>query len=333
MVAIYSIAHFLVDLACAYLMFRFFIGTPNAGMLTFAYNYCAFALQMPLGAFADKLNRNWMVAAVGIIIVGASCFLAAMPFAAVILAGIGNACFHVGGGIDVLNVSKDQMKALGVFVSPGAFGIYLGTMLGKTATIAPALLPLILFLPVIALILLQKAQSGLTQNAAFSLQPVRNRNSIVPLACLFAVVCLRSYIGLAVSFPWKAEAKFGALLICAVVAGKAAGGFAADKAGAAKVSMASLAIASVLFLAPQVPTAGIISMLAFNMTMPITLWSAAKIMPGAKGFAFGTLSFGLFIGFLPVYFFGGQGYPPIFFTAFGGLSLALLIYGLKGSKI
>ena len=37
----------------------------------------------------------------------------------------------------------------------------------------------------------------------------------------------------------------------------------------------------------------------FNMTMPVTLWAVARIMPGAKGFTFGLLTFGLFLGFLP----------------------------------
>ena len=38
----------------------------------------------------------------------------------------------------------------------------------------------------------------------------------------------------------------------------------------------------------------------FNMTMPLTLWAAARLLPGAKGFSFGLLTFGLFLGFLPV---------------------------------
>ena len=35
------------------------------------------------------------------------------------------------------------------------------------------------------------------------------------------------------------------------------------------------------------------------MTMPITLWAAARLMPGGKGFAFGLLTFALFLGYIP----------------------------------
>ena len=37
------------------------------------------------------------------------------------------------------------------------------------------------------------------------------------------------------------------------------------------------------------------------MTMPITLYLLIKKMPDLPGFSFGLLTFGLFIGFLPVY--------------------------------
>ena len=46
---------------------------------------------------------------------------------------------------------------------------------------------------------------------------------------------------------------------------------------------------------------GVLAVFLFNMTMPVTLWAAAKVMPGAKGFAFGLLTFGLFLGYLPSY--------------------------------
>ena len=53
---LYSLAHFLVDFLCAYMIFRkthestlFYTGL-------LLYNFCAFAVQMPLGILADRLN-------------------------------------------------------------------------------------------------------------------------------------------------------------------------------------------------------------------------------------------------------------------------------------
>ena len=78
--------------------------------------------------------------------------------------------------------------------------------------------------------------------------------------------------------------------------------------------------------------AGTAAVFLFNMTMPITLWAAARLLP--PGLAFGTLTFALFLGFLPVWlgwpvlFTGGTGY------AAGALcSLALLAAGLKRGRL
>ena len=57
---------------------------------------------------------------------------------------------------------------------------------------------------------------------------------------------------------------------------------------------------------------GLLAVGLINMTMPITLWAAARLLP--PGLAFGTLTFALFLGFLPVWlgwpvlFTGGTGY-------------------------
>jgi FSR family fosmidomycin resistance protein-like MFS transporter len=86
---------------------------------------------MPLGIIADKLNRNYLFAISGCVLIGFAYGLVHIPIAAVVIIGIGNAMFHIGGGIDVLNISEKKLGALGVFVSPGAFGVYYGTMFGR----------------------------------------------------------------------------------------------------------------------------------------------------------------------------------------------------------
>ena len=129
--SVYSLAHFMVDFCCALLVFRVVPRFADAALLYLVYNYCAFALQMPIGLLADRLDRNAVVAALGCIMVMLSFALQASPLPAVIAAGVGNACFHVGGGIDVMNQSGKKASALGIYVSPGAAGLYFGTNLGK----------------------------------------------------------------------------------------------------------------------------------------------------------------------------------------------------------
>ena len=93
----YSLGHFWVDFSCALLMFSRLSGQSGWALCVLLYNFCAFALQMPVGLLADRWERKGRTAALG-------CGLAALgwvlpPFLAAVIAGVGNACFHVGGGI------------------------------------------------------------------------------------------------------------------------------------------------------------------------------------------------------------------------------------------
>ena len=50
---LYSSAHFFIDFTCAYLMFARVSGSSQFALMLFFYNFCAFALQMPLGLVTD----------------------------------------------------------------------------------------------------------------------------------------------------------------------------------------------------------------------------------------------------------------------------------------
>lgn len=335
MVLVYSATHFLVDFACAFLVFRGIVHTPDSYLCILLYNFCAFAVQMPLGILADKLNRNYIFAVVGCILVGAAYGLLSVPVTAVIIAGLGNAMFHIGGGIDVLNISESKCASLGVYVSPGAWGIYFGSIFGRGDDLTAVPVVLALFAAAGLILAIYKAQRGAyPKNAAFSLSNVASRQVILAAACLFLVVCLRSYVGLTLNFPWKSAGYWGLALVCAVVLGKTAGGLAADRFGVMKTTFISLTVAALLFLFPQMPLSGVTAVLLFNMTMPVTLWVMAKIFPGAKGFSFGLLTFGLFLGFLPVYL--GINVPPDASWSFAlaaVASLVLIVIGLRKVNI
>jgi len=335
MVSAYSIAHFLVDFACAFLMFRSIAGTTDGYLCVLLYNFCAFAMQMPIGIIADKLNRNYLFALIGCVLVGGAYALVSIPVAAVLVVGIGNAMFHIGGGIDVLNISEKKLGALGVFVSPGAFGIFYGTMLGRGSDFSAIIIPFVLAATAGLIFAVYKAQNGTyPKNAAFSLEGIGTSSILSTIACLFLVVCLRSYVGLALNFSWKGIGYWGTALTCAVVFGKTIGGFIADKFGVFKTALFSLGIAALLFFLPQVPIAGVTAIFLFNMTMPITLWAVAKITPGAKGFAFGLLTFGLFLGFLPVYLgVDVSQYTSWIFALISAVSLVILLTPLRRAKL
>lgn len=205
MLTVYSLAHCVVDFSCAFLMYRAVWDSPELGLCLLLYNFCAFALQMPLGLLADGWNRNGIAAAMGCVLV-ALAYLPVWPALLLsVIAGVGNGLFHVGGGLDVLNDSERKASALGVFVSPGAFGLYLGGILGGGAAV-PGVLPAILLLAMAGLILpvARYTYGGLRSlNAPAELS--LPKGGLLSAILLTAVVALRSYMGFNQTLPWKEE--------------------------------------------------------------------------------------------------------------------------------
>ena len=327
MLGVYSAAHFWVDLSCAFLVFRTLASAEELALCLLLYNFCAFALQMPLGLLADKFDRNGLVASLGCILV-ALAYLSPLPILTAVVAGCGNALFHLGGGIDVLNSSQRRASALGIFVSPGALGLFLGTLWGKGAAVPLWLGPVgLLLMAAIILLCYRKFFDSLRSgNAPCDTTPV---NGYAPLLPLFLVVVLRSYMGMNQAFDWKSTGHWAVILTIALVLGKAAGGIFMDRWGSRKTSAMTLIGAAVLYLFCHVPMLGTSAVFLFNMTMPITLWAAAKVTPGCKGFAFGLLTFGLFLGYLPSWL----GWPsiltsPAAYALVALVSLALLWWPL-----
>ena len=133
MTMLYSLLHFLVDGICAWGMLGRFRGF-DAILL---YNFCAFVLQLPLGAVLDRFGgrRTPMVfaaAGCGLTLLGAC--------TSPLLLGLGNALFHVGGGVDVIR-DGGKCEKLGIFVAPGAMGLFLGGLLaGRSLPLLPVLI-------------------------------------------------------------------------------------------------------------------------------------------------------------------------------------------------
>lgn len=318
MTIIYSFSHFLVDGICALAMFGNFIPREDGYLFILIYNFCAFALQMPLGVILDFLmekdkhgmiNFSFLSAMLGIIIT----FAGAFTHPAIL--GIGNALFHAGGGVGTIledRLENRQGRKLGIFVAPGALGLYLGTMLAKGDIWKEALLGagILSVLIVIWACMRQRLSSpaqtilkkydidsdGQNKKNAFSF------GTMVSIFCCMTVVILRSCLGMAMAFPWKSGVLTGALAVLSIVAGKIAGGFASARYGFQRTVTISLGLAACCYLFSDLMPAGLAALFLFNMTMPITLYWLACYLPKMPGFAFGFLTFALFLGFLPGYF-------------------------------
>lgn len=321
MTALYSIWHLLVDGMCAIAMFGKFIPSENGYFSILIYNFCAFALQMPFGVLIDALNArvenkkydfNFLTALTGVIctVMGA--------YTNPVILGIGNALFHVGGGVGTIHdnftansryiVKNRLIVRLGIFVAPGAIGLYLGTLLANAGIADGKLLwadiGMILCIVVSGLVLVYGRKSGEDEENISTAYEVSDRNIGnkygIAVICLIVVI-LRSYIGMSVGFSWKKGMLAGLLAVLALAGGKTAGGFLAARYGLYKTSIVSLALAAVCYLFSSIMPIGLAALFLFNMTMPITLYWIICVFPQMPGFAFGILTFALFLGFLPAY--------------------------------
>ena len=336
---LYTLSHFLVDFSCALLIFQEIRSSSFFYQGLFVYNFSAFALQMPLGVLADRIRRSGRIAGIG-------CLLTALPLlfplpavSSVLLAGTGNALFHLGGGVSILRRSPERCLEPGIFVSSGAVGIWLGTLWGKNGGFSLLLPGLLLLSFIFFFAFLPKDSFPPAQNTLPSFVSGAKHPPFLPglsFLLLMFVICLRSFLGMIQIFPWKDSVIMSFLLALATAGGKALGGFFADRFGIFPTCLVSLGLASVLYLGSGFPFTGLLAVLFFNMTMPLVLIALTKLLPGHPGFCFGALTFSLFLGFLPSYL-NGSLFPgilpsrslPGLYAALSLLSLAVMVFTRK----
>jgi len=338
---IYGMIHFLVDFCCAFFIFSVSRRIENFYIGLLIYNFLAFAMQMPVGLFADRLKKNSYTAGAGCLLVFLALLLMevngslgeqAALWMGLTFAGFGNCLFHVGGGIEVMKRSEDKAAPLGLFVSFGAIGIFWGTMLGKQGNAIQQLLIGLLAGAAAGLFLwgrkIRKQAWPMEKYVPAQAEKYKvSHMATGALVCFFLVVVIRSYLGMIITFPWKDSMADSILMLVAVFGGKLAGGFLADTYGVKRIAVWTLFLAAVMFCFGNYIWGGILAVFLFNMSMPITLYLAAKVLSGQNGFVFGILTFAIFIGFLPAYA-GYQTCSNIKLTSLTAVSFVLLGSGI-----
>ena len=307
--AAWTYAHFAVDFSCFYVLHaglkNFLDGdleTLAVGFLT--YNVIAFGLQSAIGRICDERD-TWRRASgfAGSIMVCMAAVIAALcsgaaVWAAMIVAALGNAFFHVGGGIDVLRRSGGKMTGSGVFVSSGAMGVALGTLCGSAAV---ALIIIISAAVLTGVIAWKETSWDCSRYVPFRI--AGNGNFLVAIALLMTAVFIRSYAGAIMPVYWERTGWLVILPAAASCMGKALGGVAGDRLGAARTGVISLLISAPLIcFGAENMILSLVGILMFNMTMPVTLCGLVSVMPQNPGFAFGLTTIALLAGSGITYF-------------------------------
>lgn len=311
--SMYTIMHFIVDLSCIFfltgMVFMQFPRYEQWVQAAIIYNMFAFALPMVLGFFADLFGKNALVSCLGCLLILLTYLLLPSPWVSVTMIGVGNGLFHIGGGRQVLQdadaaVTKRKQRIhyapSGIFIASGAMGVYLGRKMANAFRML-YFTGLWIVLAVCVLMLLYCAfrQWSTYISSKPSGQKIFPKMLLTSLL-IFLVVIIRSYYGFLTTYSWNNTFLIGLIFTLCIVTGKFAGGIAADRIGVKLTSVISLAGAGVLaFFAENSPVIGCISILCFNMTMPITLALLADLWKELPGFAFGVLMMALFLGTLP----------------------------------
>lgn len=333
-VGTYSLIHLIVDMCCLILVIGKVLPITNSLntviLAVVLYNMFGFAFQLPFGVIADRLNKNACVSALGCLLVAISFAVFKLPYTSCIISGIGNALFHVGGGIDVLNISKSKATLPGIFVATGAIGLYLGKRF-LDFFISNLYVPIIILIvsACVLVAMYRKAKEcWKIENNPFDIKFSSKAWTIIAL--LLITVCMRSYVGSILAYDWKSNAIYAFLAVLAVSCGKTLGGVIGDKFGWTKTSIVSLGIATILFnFAFNNWIVGVLAILLFNMSMPLTLTALSNTFNDAKGFAFGLTTLALFVGSIPTLVkIDFNLFNPIGVTVLSVISLVSLVLGL-----
>ena len=295
---VYGISHALVDASCVLLIFGGI--DVRSQLLTYLllYNILAFGLQLPFGWIIDRIQKPVLSAVFGCICISLALLLFIHPLAATILACIGNALFHVGGGTISLNLKPGKASMPGVFVAPGGIGLFAGGIILKLYGFDPAVFVILLLCMSMMIFRLKSPQ------VLYGIKKEKTVNFLILIILLFLVtICIRSAVGLSIAFPWKSKMILLILLTASIALGKGLGGFLADYFGWIKITVGSLGISALLLsFGVHFPAVGMTGIFLFNLTMPVTLVAISNLLPGRPGFSFGLTTCALVAGSLPTFF-------------------------------
>ena len=356
---VYSISHFVVDFSCAFLFFRLCalnaIPLDKTAIACVVYNSLAFGLEFLIGAFFNARTARLSSVLGGLILIGALVLARGVLESVVVkegvlyassnvvdslgltgkvgklefysllscaLAGIGNAFFHVGGGIDSLTRNYGKYSRSGVFISTGALGLALGGFYGRNlsdgaisfelAILALCLCSACVWMccgfPVFESNVDAESRKGTETSESFVLhsetgdlpwRPVQRGAFWIVFALLF-VIFSRSAVGFLAPQVWSAKTTLtfsGIAIAFAAFLGKFAGGFCADLVGPRALGFTAIA-SSIPFLclcsSPELFWTGVVLL---NMSTAVTLTAVAQNCGKQIGFAFGLTTLALLAGY------------------------------------
>ena len=309
MIGISALLHLLVDGLCVCSLYLIASSFPVSRLvgIFLTYNVLAFLTQPLTGLLADRMARkHWLLLASVLLLtmaVLATSVVVALGTSAfgimlvAVLLGMGNSLFHVWGGKQVAVKTNNDMRALGVFVSTGAFGLAIGFVFFSW----PLLYVFLLLICLLAVGVVQEPE-GSSQESEDERQETRSWSQlfvILAVVGLMLAVMLRSFVGEAFSSGITKSSMMVLLIGGLSMLGKMAGGWIARQMGIVKMLVMVLLVVMACYLFKD---HGLVILLvglfAVNCTMPVTLYLVNLVLPSKEGLAFGLLAAALIPGYI-----------------------------------
>jgi MFS family permease len=314
-----ALMHFLVDSLCICCLYLTTAESTNIVIIYVTYNVLAFLTQPLTGWWADRMQqKHWMLLG-SVLLLTLAVMTASLTtvdgqktaeiaqcvgWLTPVLLGVGNSLFHVWGGKQTAVHTGNDIRALGVFVSTGAFGLAVGAVFASWAL-------LYVFLLGIGVLAIQTLKFPSPQGEkAFGVEFEMNGspkpqapkgNVISGLLILFIMLIVvgRSFAGEAFTTSITKNAALILGLGAVSMLGKMAGGWFVKGLGMWKAVTLMVVGAILCFIGKDLHiTVMLIGLFLVNCTMPVTLYWANVLLKGKEGLAFGLLAAALIPGYL-----------------------------------
>lgn len=317
-----ALLHLLVDGLCVCCLYLTTADCAEMVLTYVVYNVLAFLTQPLTGWWADRMReKHWMLLGAVLLLTLAVAtasirtlvetpdMVQALLLIMSLLLGMGNSLFHVWGGKQTAIRTENDIRALGVFVSTGAFGLAIGVVFASWLLLYAFLLAI----GVLALAALnisgremryhegETASSGgkIPYDEVFPADIKLWDGVWFVVAVIMLIVAGRSFAAEAFSSSLPKTSTLILVLGAVSMLGKMAGGWLVKGLGMWKAVLLMVVGAIVCFIGKEVHLSVMLAgLFLVNATMPVTLYWANTLLRGKEGLAFGLLAAALIPGYL-----------------------------------
>jgi len=298
-----AMLHFLVDglcICCLYLITAHLTDLVTAYVV---YNVLAFLTQPLTGWWADRMQQKHWMLLVAVVLLTVAVAMAGLvndglPLigAVVILLGLGNSLFHVWGGKQTAVKTDNDIRALGVFVATGAFGLAIGSVFASWLLLYAFLLSICVLS--VTVLRVSPQEGNACSSSPLSI-PGGKKGVWGFILLIMLIVAIRSFTGEAFTTNITKSTTIILVLGATSMLGKMAGGWLVKGMGMWKAVILMVVGTIVCFIGKDLHIAFVlIGLCLVNCTMPVTLYWANVLLKGKEGLAFGLLAAALMPGYL-----------------------------------